>query len=584
MLTEQDLVALLNRIDGRQYPQYKDIRGKYDFNTFILSIDRIQGDPFAAPSRLSLAIEHQHSKLPSTLFSNRSRRIGTETYLAKQFSQACQKAKDHSGSGKSGLLAIDTPEQEIIERTCISISETRTVVRFSVGLPASGRRILGRAATNLLAKQIPSIVEQTLIYANIDEAAITAYADCNEDADSLRAQLSDKGLIAFVANDSILPRASGIDQRPMSDATRFVSPPSLEESFTLPHAGTISGMGIKQGVTLIIGGGYHGKSTLLNAIERGVYNHIPGDGRERVVAQSDATKVRAEDGRSVAHVDLTPFINNLPGGKDTGAFDTENASGSTSQAASIIETLETGCKTLLIDEDISATNFLIRDQRMQKLIAPDKEPITPFSERIESLYTNHETSTLIVLGGSSAYFEAADCVIAMDNYIPRDLTAEAKKLCDEGQHTANEAQVHFHTRSQRHAVQNTINPYKAAAPYRGGNARGGSQNRPPRINIKPHGTQSLTFGNDELDLSLIAQIIDPAQVRTIGAALAYAVENNLFESHSLVDALQTTIQEIDEKGLTILDGYDLAAIRLQELAASLNRLRSLKTNYKQHPL
>ncbi|MCH6255637.1 ABC-ATPase domain-containing protein [Puniceicoccaceae bacterium K14] len=577
MLNASDLESHLNRIDGKQYPQYKDIRGKYDFGNFILSIDRIQGDPFAAPSRLSLAIEHSESKLPKDLFSNRSRKTGTETYLAKRFSKACQKSKDHSGSGKSGLIAIDTPGQEIIERTCISISESRTVARFSVGLPASGRRILGRAATKLLVEQIPSIVEQALCYANIDSQTITSYADTNEDADILRSKLEEHSLIAFVAKGSVFPRATGVDQRPLENAIKFASPPSLSQSFELPHAGTVIGMGIPKGVTLIVGGGYHGKSTLLNAIERGVYNHCPGDGRELVVTLPDATKVRAEDGRSVANVDLSPFINNLPGGKDTQNFTTENASGSTSQATSIIETLETGCKTLLIDEDISATNFLIRDQRMQKLIAPDKEPITPFSDRVEALYSGHNTSTLIVLGGSSAYFEAADCVIAMDNYTPLDVTAQAKELCDEGNVSTREP-FSLHPGKSRYAKQSAINPYKAAAPYRG--RRPGSNDRPPRLNIKAQGTQSLTFGSNEIDLSLLSQIIDPAQTRTIGAALAYAVEENLFETQSLVEALKTVIQTINENGITILNGYDLATIRLQELTATLNRLRALNAEYR----
>ncbi|MEM9160179.1 MAG: ABC-ATPase domain-containing protein, partial [Verrucomicrobiota bacterium] len=412
-MTLKDLQNQLHRLDGKPYPAYKDLRGRYDCGRFMLSLDRVQGDPFAAPSRLSISIDHQDSQLPSSLFSNRSRRTGTETFLALAFSQACRQTSSHLGSGKSGLISIDTPGQEILQRTCIEIGETKTTARFTAGLPANGRRIMGRAATKLLVEAIPEIVEDALLYPNLNAAEIHSYADTNEDAETLRGKLDALKLVAFVADGAILPRASGVDQRPLQEAIPFQSPDSLRVSIDLPHAGTITGMGIPQGITLIVGGGYHGKSTLLNALERGVYNHRPKDGRQRVVARRDAAKVRAEDGRSVASVDLSPFINNLPGGKSTQSFSTENASGSTSQAAAIIETLETGSKLLLIDEDISATNFLIRDERMQKLIAPEKEPITPFVQRIRSLYETQNVSTILVLGGSGDYFEPADHIIAL---------------------------------------------------------------------------------------------------------------------------------------------------------------------------
>jgi predicted ABC-class ATPase len=338
-------------------------------------------------------------------------------------------------------------------------------------------------------------------------------------------------------------------------------------------------MGISDGITLIVGGGYHGKSTLLNALERGVYNHIPGDGREYVVALNDATKVRAEDGRSVASVDLSPFINNLPGGKNTQNFTTENASGSTSQAASIIETLETGSRVLLIDEDISATNFLIRDARMQQLIAPEKEPITPFVQRVSALYDQYQVSTILVLGGSGDYFEPAHRVIALDNYLPHDLTPQAKALCsnDPSPTRCSENSTPFEIGTiQRFADPSSINPYKHAAPYRGSRHGGHRQERVPRKNIKAQKTRSILFGTEEIDLSLLAQLVNSSQTRTIGAALAYACENNRFNDQSIIEALNSIITLLDEKGLSILDGNDLAEIRIQELMAALNRLRSLR--------
>lgn len=578
-MTSEDLHESLRRIDGKPYPAYKDIKGAYRFEGFTLSIDRVQGDPFAAPSRLSIRIDHSHSRLASDLFSNASRRIGSETFLARSFSSACRRAQSSLGSGKSGRLEIDTPGQEILERTCVEIGETDTTLRFSAGLPANGRRILGRAAAGMLAETLPEIVARTLVFSEDDTEAIRSFANTNEDADLLRAQLEDHRLVAFIADGAILPRASGIDQRPLSNAVPFQSPASQRIRLTVPHAGEISGMGISDGITLIVGGGYHGKSTLLNALERGVYNHIPGDGRECVVARSDASKVRAEDGRSVASVDLSPFINNLPGGKDTRNFTTENASGSTSQAASIIETLESGSKVLLIDEDISATNFLIRDARMQRLIAPEKEPITPFVQRVRALYDQYKVSTILVLGGSGDYFEPAHRIIAMDNYLPQDLTPQAKALCQAADDSvpSQEPSTPFEIKSaQRFAHPTSLNPYKHSAPYRGSRRGGGRESRPPRKNIKAHDTRSLVFGTEEIDLSLLAQLVDSSQTRTIGAALAYACENRLFDELSVIQALEQVITLVNTQGLSLLDGNDLAAVRIQELVAALNRLRSLQ--------
>ncbi len=237
------------------------------------------------------------------------------------------------------------------------------------------------------------------------------------------------GLVAFIANGAILPRESGVSEKPLTQgALPFLAPPSLEIEVELPNQGKIKGLGIKKGITLITGGGFHGKSTLLKALERGIYNHIPGDGREGVVTLESAVKIRAEDGRFIASTDISPFISNLPFNLDTQKFSTPNASGSTSQAANIIEALESKSKLLLLDEDTCATNFMIRDKRMQTLIHKEDEPITPFIDRVKELYTSFGVSTILVLGGCGDYLEVADTVIMMKNYKPLDVTLPAKKI------------------------------------------------------------------------------------------------------------------------------------------------------------
>jgi len=282
-----------------------------------------------------------------------------------------------------------------------------------------------------------------------------------EDQEFIRRKLKEKGLVCFIANNSILPRESGISAKPLKDAVKFVSPENLKVKFTLPSGKEIEGMGIKEGITLICGGGFHGKSTLLEAIQLGVYNHIKDDGREFVITREDAVKIRAEDGRYIEKVDISPFIENLPFGKDTRHFSTEDASGSTSQSANIIEAIEAGSKLLLIDEDTTATNLMIRDLRMQKLVHKDKEPITPFIDRIRELWEKFGISTIMVSGGLGDYFEVADYVIVMENYLPKDKTKEAKQIIQNfPSKRIKETSEPFKIPKPRFVISETINPHK----------------------------------------------------------------------------------------------------------------------------
>jgi predicted ABC-class ATPase len=428
MCDRNSLNSTLFRLDNASYTAYKEIKGNYRFDNFTLIIDYVQGDPFASPSQLRIIIPQTVAAFPRQLYRSHSREVGLRDYLARQFARVAQEISCHRGTGKSGLIAIASLSQEVLERTAVFVNDTQVEVRLVVGLPARGRRILGRQAATMLCEDIPKIVTAALLYKFLNATEIQQQVEIVEDADWLRQQLPTKKLVAFVANGSILPRRSGIDPRPLLDAIPFQSPSSLEIEFDCPNRGLIKGMGIPAGISLIVGGGYHGKSTLLRAIELGVYNHIPGDGREYVVTNFHGVKIRAEDGRSIAGVDISPFINHLPQGRSTTSFSTANASGSTSQAANIIEALEVGAQLLLIDEDTSATNFTIRDRRMQALIAKDFEPITPFIDKVRQLYNDYGISTILVMGGSGDYFDVADRVIGMENYLPQDLTIKAKAI------------------------------------------------------------------------------------------------------------------------------------------------------------
>lgn len=558
MRHQRDLQQLLQRLDGKGYKAYKDIRGAYEFERFQLFIDHVQGDPFAAPSSIRIRLKHD---LPPWTYENRSREIALCDFLTRAFARAISRhAKGDRGSGKSGAIFIDRPGQEVLERTSVLRYGDTLEVRFRIGLPAFGRRIAGKHALAIFDEELPAIVEDSLFFNALDERNLRLHVDTNEDAGALRVRLKELGLIAFVADGALLPRASGVDPRPLKNGVPFKSPESLQIEIALPNR-KVTGMGIPEGVILIVGGGYHGKSTLLSALELGVYNHLPDDGRAFVVSDPSATKVRAEDGRYVEGVDISPFINNLPQDRDTRRFRTENASGSTSQAANTVEAVEAGARVLLIDEDTSATNFMIRDHRMQQLVPKEREPITPFIDRARQLYEERGISSVIVVGGSGMYFDIADKVICMVEYLPQDLTREAKAIAAEHR---NERQVEregpLPEFNLRRPVADSIDPQRGR-----------------RVKIRARGVDQLQFGTADIDLSAIEQLVDGSQLNAIGDALLYA--KNYMNGKTLPEVLDAVMTDIESKGLDVLNDRKVghyAAFRRQELAAALNRLRTLQ--------
>ncbi len=565
MTKQENLRQLLLQLDGRGYKAYKDIKGSYNFPDFTLIIDRVQGDPFATPSQVRVQLPQSVAGFPHNLYRTLSREIALRDYLTRSFCQAAQEISYRRGTGNSGRIAITDVGQSVLERTSAFVTNELVEVRFIVGLPAHGRSIAGRQAAQMLCDDIPQVVDRSLIYRHLDAAAIEHHVATVEDADWLRQHLVEQGLVAFIPDGAILPRRSGVDDQPLStDAVPFQSPETLRVEFTCPNRGLITGMGIPVGITLIVGGGYHGKSTLLRAIELGVYNHIPDDGRELVVTHPTAVKIRAEDGRSVQSVDISPFINQLPQGRSTSQFSTTNASGSTSQAANIMEALEAGAQLLLVDEDTAATNFMIRDHRMQQLIAKDKEPITPFIDKVRQLYTDYRVSTILVMGGSGDYFDVADTVIAMENFQPEDVTAKAKAIA-----LANRTERTSEGGEQFGQITTRIPLPESIDPSRGQRD----------VKLKVRDVDEVVFGTQEIDLSAVEQIVETGQLKAIAQALVYAKQHHINGHNALPEILNRVMADIESEGLDILTTLpqgDLVLFRRFELAAALNRLRTLR--------
>ncbi|MFQ5328552.1 MAG: ABC-ATPase domain-containing protein [Thermodesulfobacteriota bacterium] len=569
MKSSQHLKESLHRIDRKGYKAYKDIETSYDFGHYILSVDHVQGDPFAAPSRISVIVSQAQAALPCDLFVTKVRNIALCDYLAREFNQAVKSiAKGRRGIGKSGYIGIDHSNQEVLERTSILIDGEAVEARFFMGLPAAGRTILGREAEAMFFDELPAIVSRSLFYRNLRAEAVMAHVEAVEDQVSIRDQLHTSKLVAFVGNGSILPRRSGIDDRPLigdgNVVIPFCSPEEMEVEFDTPNRGRVRGMGIPQGVTLIVGGGFHGKSTLLHALERGVYSHIPGDGRELVATLTGAVKIRAEDGRSVERVDISPFISNLPYRSDTTSFSTENASGSTSQVANIMEALEMGAELLLMDEDTCATNLMIRDRRMQELVAKEKEPITPYIDKVRQLHRELGVSTILVMGGAGDYFDVADTVIMLDSYRPREVTSQVEEIRKRHRSMReSEGGAQFGTISERVPIATSFNP-----------ARG---KRAVKIDAK--GVRTILFGAVEIDLSDVEQLIDMSQTRAIGDMIHHLAQRCFTNDAPLKEAISRMMVDIDKRGLDILSPLkrgDYARPRIFEVAAAINRMRSLK--------
>lgn len=565
MQSAEELKQLLDRIDHRGYPAYKDTKGKYQFQGYVFSIDHVQGDPFASPSKVSVQVKGSTAGFPEELYKGRHQRAALQDEMTRQFYHAIQKyAFRAKGSGKSGLISVSKCGQEVLERTACEINPKNGDVklRFEVGFPANGRTINARELEKIVFGFLPECVEQSLFYKNCDKKRVRSIIDLAEDQQYIRDELEKNDLIAFVANGAILPRESGVSDKPMKGAVRFQSPKEMEVTMKLPHKGEISGMGIRRGITLVVGGGYHGKSTLLKALELGVYNHIKGDGREYVITKDDAMKIRAEDGRSIKKTDISMFINDLPNGKDTRGFYTEDASGSTSQAANVIESMEAGASVMLIDEDTSATNFMIRDELMQRVIHRDMEPITPFIDRILELYQVYGISTVIVAGSSGAYFHIADTIIQMDRYEPKEITKLAKETAKD-----------FPAMS---GMENPAEkPVFIRCPRQG---RGFKPN--DRIKMKTMGKEMVQLNRENIDLRYVEQLADTEQVSALGYCVRYA-EKHLFQGK---DSIQNVVDKLEEKicreGLSSLcesnaSVANLAMPRRQEIFACLNRYRGL---------
>lgn len=552
--------------------------------------DRVQGDPYAPPSWIRIQLPNSIAKFPAEYATESSiRNTALCDFLTRVLSDML-----HGGTGtdwteavsgggwggsKGGDINVDAPGQYVLSRTSVVVTANSVEARLTMSLPARGRSVEGNRASQIVGG-LMDVVKRSLHFKALDKEKLRSHILSVEDQEAARAQLSDLGLVAFVANGSVLPRKSGVDGRPMTkkddpNLVLFKSPPSMETQIEVPNKGLVTGMGIKKGITMIVGGGFHGKSTLLQALQLGVYNKVDGDGREFVVCDPSAVKIRSEDGRFVGCANISPFINNLPFSRDTTAFTTSDASGSTSQAANIVEALELGCSALLIDEDTCATNFMIRDAPMVELVAPEKEPITPFIKKVRPLFEEQGVSTVMVIGGSGDFFPIADMVICMERYEASDVTEQAHAVAE---------------RHGRRAPPPVAFP--ASAPARVLLKEGLAADH----KVSAKSLRCISYGNTEIELTYVEQLVEIGQAKAVMDCLQHLAASPKYVDgkrtlSEIVHMLERTLsgegQPIGKQGLDeIVHGSPCpfhSLPRRFEIAAALNRLRTAKIEKKKLP-
>ena len=564
MKKDEQLKQLLRNINKKSYPLYKELKGSYQFSTFILNIEHVQGDPFAAPSRVSVEVDEKSAAFPEKLYNTKHKRIAVQDFLLRKMGREINRFSfSAKGSGKSGLITISRCGQEILERTAFRIKDGKLRAGFEIGFPANGRTINSGELEKIFFDYVPKIVDRCMFFKNIDKKELDEVVELAEDQYALREEIRRKHLTAFVADGSVLPRESGISTKPKKDAKVFHSPKSMLVEISLPNRGMIRGMGIPEGITLIVGGGYHGKSTLLKALEQGIYDHIKGDGREYVVTEASAVKIRSEDGRKISHIDISTFINNLPDQKDTVDFSTDNASGSTSQAANVVEAVEAGTKTLLIDEDTCATNFMVRDELMQMVIAKESEPITPFIDRAQGLFKAQGISTIVVAGSSGSYFKIADHIIQMDRYEAVDITDKVKNILNSS--NANNDQIAFE--------KITFNRNKRMLKSRK------LDRKYDQVKIKTYGKDGFSIGKESVDLKYVEQLVDGEQVMTLAYCLKMILDKTEQKEQNIDELIEKLWNQIETKGMESLINHknipvSMAFIRKQDIFACIDRFRA----------
>lgn len=576
----KNLKKLIYSISDQSYQNIQKLRGDFQFPGYIFSFLKIQGSPGANPASIAtVKVPIEDSQLPEQFLSSPSNRLAVADFLIRRFNQGIDKfAQQNRGKQGSGSFHIIILGQKMLERDSVLFTEDTVELRFIFSLPAkcSGNQFDAEQAWLMLEQELKAIVDFALYYQKYNEEtknSLGRFLEIQQSRLQIKQYMESNGLCVFINNGASLPRQSGVDDRPAMGAEikNFQSPEISQIEIPLSANESIKGMAIKEGISCITGGGYHGKSTLLQAILSGVYAHIPDDGREYIVTREDAVFIRAEEGRSICNVDISPFIGPLPNGVKTENFSTENASGSTSQAAAMVEAIEMGSRFLLFDEDSCATNFLIRDELIKKVLDLAKEPINPLITTVRSIWKQHHISMIFVVGGLGIFLQKADTCLLMDNYQCKDITTKVRKELGE---IAEENGNHLNFSSVRLLLADNFDPSYTNQRLK--------KELPKRIKDLRNAPRQLEYGMDLINLEALPQIVEAPQLLSVGyclLVLRQAMQEQGGQIQPIDYWLKWLYKKLDQQGMPFLQpDYPgtLSLPRKYEVGAAINRIRSLK--------
>ncbi|HET8679750.1 MAG TPA: ABC-ATPase domain-containing protein [bacterium] len=563
MLPADRLRDKIVAINGKGFQSYQELAGAYRFDRFVLYLDTIQSDPVAAPTRARVRIDQAEAQVPPGLWATPAQHVAVADFLTRRLQEAIRKHVRSRWSGRLPPLAVDAGGQTILARTACALSEDAIEVRLAIGLPSEGRKVLARAAQTLLFEELPSVIASGLAWTNLDGEAGRRHVALMDDYLALRDALAPLGLVAFLADGSILPREPGFgDGSLRARAVPLRAPDELAVTVSLPHRGAVRGLGIRAGVTVVSGGAFSGKSTLLAAIGAGVYPHVPGDGREYVATIPDAVAIHGEPGRRIERVDVSAFFREVPQRHDVTAFAVEHATGVEAMAAATAEALEMRTGLMLYDEDDSAVAFMARDALMRQLVPGSQEPLTPLLDHLRPLWKSRGVSSIVATGGLGDYLAVADTVIVMEGFQPVAATARARTIVTGA--GLREYDAPAPSPSPRYPLP------RGFAGLRG------------RQRVEMRGRTVLGVGREAVELAGIRQLVDPSQARAAGAAILYAIEKGYFDgTMPIADAIDRVFADTERSGLAALALDDEvsgehAMPRPHEVAAVLNRMRSLQ--------
>ena len=561
----KDFRLKLQRIARKSYSCYHDLLGGFRVGRTHYNLYFVQPDPASQPSQMEVVVPFSETGIPPEAFADDVARTALCDFVHRRiFPVVCERTRKGGPARVGGSIGMPPPSSLVLDRTAVQVRGETVRIRFSATLPADQRSVAAEEAAELLLNRVPAAVTEGVWWDAKARERFDLHLRTLRKTRALRAQLEERGLVAFVADGSVLPRASGVSEEPAAGAVPFRSPDRWAVELEA-EGERIRGMGIPEGLTLLVGGAFHGKSTLLDAIAQGVHDHVPGDGREFVVARADAAKIRSEEGRWISGADLSLFAHDLPGGKDAADFSTESASGATSQAAALVEALESGSRLLLVDEDESAVNFLFRDERMRALVDASRESIVPLVDRI-SLLKKAGVSIVMVAGAGGDVLDLADRVIALKEWRCEDATDEARAVC---------ARLPARRSAEPDPAFPALPlPARAALPSWFA-AVFGKKGEPHAKAIAPG---VLRLGSFDADLTKLDALVERSQTQALGAAVLWLAQNS--EDGETVPELVARAEALVAKsgldGLSRRSGAEFARFRPQELAAALHRLRRLE--------